>query len=272
VAIHLATRDPYHVREFNRGLALYDRGQYREAEASFTRAIDEKRDYVEALFWRARARQNCDRKLFALEDYQKAAELSPSPEVMASRAFCEAQAGVTVPVIVLSREAIRRGFASAEVCNNLGYAYSREGNFRQAVTALDEAIAQNPRLQAALHNRALAEFRWALAEGRPVDVRACADIEAAIAEGPATPELCVRAAHIYTRVAQAPGQYDEAIMGHLARALRLGAALETVRRDFSSVLDDTQLKRLGETSQSVAKSAAAPRLVDPITDRSFWRR
>ena len=271
-AIHLATRDPYHVREFRRGLALYDQGQYREAEASFTRAIDENRAYAEALFWRARARQTCDRELFALEDYQKATELSPSPEVAASRAFCAAKAGVTGPAIALSHDAIRDGFASAEVYNNLGYAYSREGNFRQAVIALDEAIEQNPRLQAALHNRALAEFRWAVTEGRPVDVRACADIEEAIAEGPATPDLCVRAAHIYSRVAQAPGQYDEVIMAHLAHALRLGAAPETVRRGFRSVLDETLLESLSESSGSVTKPATAPRLADPITDRSFWRR
>lgn len=113
--------------------------------------------------------------------------------------------------------------------------------------------------------------RW-VREKRPVDVRACSDIDAAIAVGPATGDLYLHAALIYSRVPPDHCQYDDVIVGHLRNALCLGINPATVHRSFEDRLGDSVLERLFANAVTVENAAKVPRLVDPMRGASPWRR
>ena len=52
-------------------------------------------------------------------------------------------------------KAIQRGFATAEVHNNLGYCLMYRSRFAEAEMHLDKALQLKPNFQAAIHNRGM---------------------------------------------------------------------------------------------------------------------
>ncbi|MBE0639151.1 MAG: tetratricopeptide repeat protein [Bacteroidales bacterium] len=70
-----STLTPAH---FLRGYVNYLLENYRDAIADFTKAIDQKPDYIEAIYYRGRAKHANGNFLGALQDYNKSRELSPA--------------------------------------------------------------------------------------------------------------------------------------------------------------------------------------------------
>jgi serine/threonine protein kinase len=266
---HLWTRDPYGLRQLKIGLALYRQNEYSEAESHFTEAMKSADQQAEALFWRGRTRQKTGRILLALEDYEAAAKLCSAPEIKACQAYCWALERYYPDGIQYSLQAIHAGFGTAEVYSNLGYSYLSTGKFALAMAALDEAIRQNESLQPALHNRALAELRWAASEGRPVGASAGTDIDNAIQAAPPNAALYLDAARIYDRLEEEPPEHRERILEYLREALRLGKDPNMIRRGFPSLADDPDFNAMLRDIVPEGGRTEAVRLLDPLTDPSF---
>ena len=269
IGYHFSTRDPYPVRQLNAGLQYYRQGEHTEAEKHLTLASESAEERAEALFWRARSRQKAGSIPSALEDYEKATKLCAAPEIKACQAYCWALERDFPGAIVLSSEAIDAGFATAEVYNNLGYSHLCQGDFKSAMVALDEAIRQDESLQPALYSRALAEFRWALKERRPLDSKAGTDIDNAVDAGPPNAGLYLNAARIYSRLGQESGAHREQVIRYLSEALQLGANADLVRREFKSLLDNPLIAALLANSASGEIRVKTIGLVDPLPEDSF---
>lgn len=70
-----STLTPAH---FLRGYVNYTLENYRDAISDFSHAIAQKPDYIEAIYYRGRAKQANGNLIGALQDFNKSRELSPS--------------------------------------------------------------------------------------------------------------------------------------------------------------------------------------------------
>lgn len=272
VGHYLWTRDPYPVRMLKAGIELYHQNEYSRAEEHFNEAIDSDRQLAGAFFWRARTRQETDRVRPGLGDYEEVAKLCSDPRIAACQAYCWALEGVLPKAIQYSHGAIDSGFATAEVRNNLGYCYLKRGDPASAVPHLDEALRRDESLQPALHNRALAEFAWALQEKRPLNVQAATDIDNAIEAGRPSADLYLSAARIYYRLGKEPEEHYKSIFEYLREALRLGGDPKRIRSEFRKLADQPGFDAMFDGVAPVEEPPKAVRLVDPIDDSSFQLR
>jgi serine/threonine protein kinase/Tfp pilus assembly protein PilF len=273
VGLFCATREPYLVRQLHRGLAHYRQAEYPQAEAYFTRVVDVDKENAAAWFWRARARQKQGQSLLAVDDYTRAARLSPAGEIYACQAYCYATERMNNEAIYAAERAIRAGFESAELYNILGYCYAGQSRFPSALSALDEALRLDPGLQRALHNRAMAEINWSTSNIRhQFDPRALADIERALQIGTPDGRLYLDAARVYALIPRNPQPDRERIQRYLCEALRLGAEPAVVRREFATLFDRTTLEALLAEARSAGSRASLPRIVDPLPDDAFAPR
>ncbi|MHC4399123.1 MAG: protein kinase domain-containing protein [Planctomycetota bacterium] len=265
-AYHLLNRDPYSIRMMQEGLSSHRQGDYPEAEACLRAAInaplpDEM--VPDALLLRGRALMELKRFDEAMWDFVRAGTMRPNGETFACEAYAAALAGVSSKCVRSCRKAIDAGFATAEVYNNLGFGYLSLGEFRLALGALGEAIQLDSQLGRAFHNRAVAEYRCALNEGRRIDPQAGADIEQAIRIGPETAYLCHDAALVYGQLDKDWGGYRDKTVKHVCRAIRLGADPQTVRANFSSFLDEPEVKTAFGVDVPVSRRSKSDYLADP---------
>jgi tetratricopeptide (TPR) repeat protein len=273
--------------------------QYAKAEQRFTEAIASNPDSSDYYYWRARSRQLRghyrdaaeDYKLaatdyrLAAEDYKLAAQYDPAREYdcFASAAYCHAMHGAEPSCVANSikvieaAEAIDDGRAIEDGClaavyNNLGHAYRMESVYGHSLDTLDKAIALDPDLGPAYHNRARAFLRQT-DDGRPVDPQALADIDKAIAIGPPSPWLHFDAAQIHYYFERRSGKAPEQTTYHAKEALRLGVDPKKVCQAFPFLCEDS---RPGDVS---ARSGYVPfrqrmeiLLVDPFPHHSLDAR
>jgi tetratricopeptide (TPR) repeat protein len=204
-----------------------------------------------------------------MRDFERAAEIFPLGEVSACRAYACALEGFSTSCIFSSNESIAAGFATAEVYNNLGYGYFSTNLFARAVDALDEAIRLDPGLRPALYTRALAEFKAALREQRPIDPRAITDIERAIDCGPQNAYMFYDAALIYSQLDAASGEFREKVVQYLCEAARLGVAPKIIRRAFPSLVDEPRLHNALAQDVTVVHRSRTDYLADPLPFEVF---
>ncbi len=270
VVYHLATQDPYPVRQYREGLSHYDRQDYAQANVCFTTAIRSTADgrtSAKAYFWRGRARLKLDRFSAAAKDFELAHKFLPGGESLACQGYAWGLAGLSPECVRYSEQAVKAGYAAPEIYNNLGYAYLQLGHFGPAIDALSRAAELDEPLQAALHNRAWAEFRDSARNREPLNPAAGQDIDRAIAAGPGTAYLYYDAALIHDRLGQESGQHDERkIVGYLREALRRGADPSMVREKFPDWVEDPGLQRAFESEVAVVQRDLANHLTDPVRD------
>jgi hypothetical protein len=120
------------------------------------------------------------------------------PKYLPFIAYCHSLTGRNGPAAAIGKLAVDNGVRSAEVLNNLGYAWIDMGQFPEAVQVLTDALEVHPNMQAALFNRAFARFNQRLSQkSQRIDTQAIDDILAALAAGPSSYELHLTAANIF---------------------------------------------------------------------------
>ncbi len=131
-------------------------------------------------------------------DFNKAFQLTNNPKYLGFVAYCRSRTGWNRDAIPIGKRAVDKGFRSAEVLNNLGYAQLEMDQLPEAIEVLTDALEVHRNMQAALFNRAFARFKQGSKQNPPVvDPKAVEDIEVALAAGPSSYELHLTAAQIF---------------------------------------------------------------------------
>jgi Tfp pilus assembly protein PilF len=161
--------------------------------------------------------------------------------------------------------AVREGLKNEVVFNNLGFSHLRRNNLPTARELFSDALRINPQLRAALQNRALLEWKWAIARRTSPGPSAAADIESAINLAPGHGNLHYVAACIWC-LSNAPNRIDRAL-DHAERAITLGLKPEKLEQGtvFGSLLKEPRMTRLLQRQPRQLLAADPPAIVNPDT-------
>jgi tetratricopeptide (TPR) repeat protein len=181
-SILVFSRKPYGERQFLRGLAYYEAGDFPEAVRYFNLAVDAAPEKAAWWYARGRARQRNGDYAEAIEDYWKAHRLSNDSRCLAAIAYCRTRTDWT-SAIKAYRDTVAAGRGDALVYAGLGYCQFQLNEYGEAKQSLDTALMQDPDLAVAYYCRAVNESRQSLLEQRPIEPRAVSDITEAMTRG-----------------------------------------------------------------------------------------
>jgi serine/threonine protein kinase len=292
----VSLRPPYAERQLARGVALYHQGEYKEALHHFDRALDAEPSLFQARFARGRACQRlgqADSRYLnlAIADYQAAEDLQPCGKTKACLGYCHNLIGQPQAAVKYYCLAVSAGWATPEVFNNLGYSYFRQHNLDDAKRTLDQALARSPHLQAALYNRAVvalkraqshAQFpadrtkvpkghRAAKDEQILADLADClrggiADMQQAIAQGPATAFLYYDAACLCALASRHDPRWRAQGLDYLSQAIAGGIDPKRLAGDalLSALSEDSRFLELLRTPCSRPPPTPTLPILDPV--------
>jgi serine/threonine protein kinase len=278
VAYFLIPSEPYAIRQLHKGLDRYQRGQYEDALQYLSQSVVADPESVEARFARARAFQHLGRIESALADYEKADELANQQDgrIKACMGYCSNLLGINDRAIQHYHEARQLDFATAQVCNNLGYSYLQwrspslkaDDSLDHAQQWLNEALNLNDCLQAAYYNRAIMDFQRAAGNPRKIPEQGLADIRRAIELGPLNAPLFRYAASLSALVSKNDASLVPETLSYLEKAIDLGLPPKEVATDFlfHDLKANPRFKALLNKVPSPDRFQDPARLVDPIID------
>jgi tetratricopeptide (TPR) repeat protein len=192
----------------------------------------------------------------AKTDFLKSYSLSKDHRAMAFVAYSQAALKQHTQSVAAAKLAIKDGDDSAEVYNNLGYALVQSGLPKDAIDPLGKALGRRTRMQAALHNRAMAwqlmglatnagamnllaaddiavdmSRIWTSAVAGVMNLLAVDDIDAALAAGPTSSDLHFDAAQIFAACAEQKPALRAAAIDQVKAAIRAGKDPVRCRED-----------------------------------------
>jgi tetratricopeptide (TPR) repeat protein len=262
-----------HVRrhQYEYGQEAYRKGDYEQAVRYFSAVLEqEPAQRARALFARGRSYQQLNRLPLAQVDYKAADELETDGRVKACVAYCMNRQVQNEAAILLYEEAIAAGFRTAEVFNNLGYSYLNVTGARltEAKASLDRAVALDPLLRAAYHNRALADLARMRKDPDYTPSAGLADIRLALQLGPETADLHYHAARLFGAAAERDNHYLEPALHYLAKAVEMGQDPRSLADDayFTSLRQDRRFQDLLASPARPSLARRAVRLLDPVKD------
>ncbi len=259
-------RAPSSVRQLEAAQVVYRQKQYDQAIEYLNRALDADGSLAEALVLRGRAHQALGRYNAAFSDYEAAHELTQDPRLQAAKGFCLAMQNNHHVAIRCYEQAIAGGYRTAEVQNDLGFSLIRVGKASQALESLGLAIALDPNLQAALVNRASAEFNIALATGNRLPLDALRDITRAIELGPPAGDIYFQAASICALAAETNPQYVATGLEFLRQAVLNGCPTRLVDENplFADFRKNPSYREMSTLKPQPAALRQAERLISPF--------
>ncbi len=154
-------KDPYSVRQFNKGMDLYRLERFEEAGEYFSRAVRAGPQNADALFALGRSFLRLNQFGPAEEAFLAAERVRPEGRVEACLSYCSAKLEHYDIAIAQGNAAIEGGFKTAEVLNNRGYSLLQRRDLENAEIDFVEAIRLDNGLQAPHYNLALLELKRA---------------------------------------------------------------------------------------------------------------
>ncbi len=267
---YLATRPPYAERMYQEAQTAYSAGDHDKALAAVGQSLVVRPDSADAHFLRARVYQAQRQLGLALEEYTAADRLGADGRAAAGAAYMLTLASKYEDAIAAGKRAIERGFQTAEVYNNIAYCQMLRIRFPAAEESLREALALDPGLAAAHHNR-LWLLRRDLGLGknhRLPEVRGI--LHNALEGAPASIELHELAAEVCAAAGAIEPGWDALALTHLERAVKLGYALPkqpTERKAYDRLRSDPRFDALLMLQQPKVPDQPTRRLVDPLAAR-----
>ncbi len=216
-----------------------------------------------------------------MQDYMEANKPNPDGRNKAALAYCLNRTdGRSELAVGYCQDAIKSGFATAEVFNNLGFNYLRINQMKEAKQSLDRAIELDSGLQAAYHNRARVALVHALFNMKDLQpmaqdkeiyrslVAGIDDAHEAIAKGTASAELYIDAARICALAACVEQRWRAIALEHLEQSINQGFNPEACKIDESlaPLRKDTTFQKLVSRLPSGRPLPPTRRIVDPIRD------
>jgi tetratricopeptide (TPR) repeat protein len=282
----VAMRPSYSECQIETGLRLHKQGKYGEAVHHFNDALRADPNNNAALFARARSHQrlgaaDMGKYNLAMQDYQELDKRVPDGRNKAALGYCLNRTGQDWSAVDHHKQAIAAGFATAEVYNNLGFSYLKVKKFKEAKDSLDRALQLAPDLQAAYHNRARVAYwdalekfsrKGPLDKAKEIDrdlASGIADVQKAIGLGPASAELSLDAARLYSVAARLEDCWVMPALAHLEESLKQGTnpANECRNWVYDPFRKDAHFQKLANRP-AVEKFAPTPRIADPIPDHA----
>jgi eukaryotic-like serine/threonine-protein kinase len=262
---YFALRPPYPVRQFERGMGYYGRGDYTSAIEYLNESLRADPKQSDALFVRGRALLQAGDVRMALEDFHAASLLTPDPKTDACVAHCLGTLHQHEAAIARYLQAIEKGFQSPGVFNNLGFSYRQLNRLDSAEEYLQRATAVDEQLAAAHHNLVLVYLNRAGA-GRPVPESALVHARKAAELGPASAELYRNVAALFACAAKQRPELIQPAIRYLDNAVAHGldpASLSANPR-FSVLRDNAAFQALLAKPPGREPSAEPQYFVDPL--------
>ncbi|MBD2018252.1 serine protease [Microcoleus sp. FACHB-53] len=155
----------------SKGIALYDKGNYKGAILAYNQAIQINPNYAAAYNDRGNARNNLGDYQKALADYNRAIELNPNDAAAYNnRGNARNNLGDYQEALADYNRAIELNPNYAAAYNNRGNARNNLGDYQKALADYNRAIELNPNYAAAYNNRGnarsdlLGDYQKALAD------------------------------------------------------------------------------------------------------------
>jgi serine/threonine protein kinase/Tfp pilus assembly protein PilF len=220
-------RPPEHEVQFQRAMACYEAGNYRQAIRALDRVLDEHPDSVPALFARGQSHFWAGDLAAAQRDYRAAALLDPQPLYYFAAGTC---ALATDQGMQDLNQALRLGYDPAAVKCNLGLCFAYRNRPQQAIRCFDEAIELNPHLQPAYLERAIVRYN-----AGQLDEALAADIDRAVELGPQTRRTLNYAAIFHAKLAASRPQSRQRALDTIEQLLASGVPLESLQKNAALV-------------------------------------
>jgi serine/threonine protein kinase len=262
---YLSIRPPYHIRQFQRGMWYYDRGDYAASIEYFNESLRSDPKQSDALFARGRALLRQGDFRTAIGDFRDARALAEDARTDACLGYCLARTNLDEAAIYQSQQAIQKGFQSAGFFNNIGFSYRQLGRLDLAEEYLERAIAADENLAAARLNLVIVHLNQA-ADGRPVPESALANARKAGELGPPSAGLYLHVATLLACAARERAELIHPAIGYLEKAIAHGLDPASLRADprFSILRQGQAFQALLTRSPGRESSAKADYLVDPL--------
>jgi serine/threonine protein kinase/Flp pilus assembly protein TadD len=180
------------------GVQAWRLGNYSEARVQLDRYLHAHPQDARGWFQRGVVLLQLKEYDLAVMDLTTADRLKADGLTKACLGYAFHQNNQQKPACYHYAQAIKAGYETAEVLNNLGFLHVQTGAHAEAQSELTQAIQRAPRLQAAYHNRGLACLRQAIPStgaksGRQPDAKllrsALGDFQQALDIGPPSAEL-----------------------------------------------------------------------------------
>ncbi len=130
---------------FSRGMAQYNKGDFRQALKTFSRAIVINPDNAKSYLWRGMAYESIGDPDAAVKDYTRALDIDPLyMAALCKRGEIYSQKGENAKALSDFNDAVRLEPDYAEAYKGRGLVHKDMGNFRKAITDFNIAIDIDP--------------------------------------------------------------------------------------------------------------------------------
>ncbi len=217
--VWLATRPPYHLRQYQSGVAYQSAGEPNLALASFERAVAAEPTFLDGKFAVARANLALGKVENALEQFVPLATRFNHAASMACVGYCFDLQELPSVAIPWYKKALDAGFSTAGVHNNLAVDYELGKNqqamlerIQLAGTHMEKALQLAPASEVVRYNCARFGLLRFLNDSQYVPTQGLGHICDLLKENPDHPGIHSMATHLYAAVAQSnPAVLDDAI-------------------------------------------------------------
>ena len=285
-AYEVAVQETADARAYRRGREYFQAGDYTHAAEWFNQAVEDSAEnpkprkyYLARAAAALRLGEAADdnrmaKNLFtdASRDLSEANTQHADGPTAALVGYCDSRLGYHEQAIIFYADALHAGFQSAGLYNDLGYSRMQNKAFDEAQSDLDKAILCDPRLQAALYNRAvLALQRRQKIAPPPLPEMLLDDMQHSVELGGGSQGLYYTAAHLFAAAAQDedpanPRARAKQALYCLEKAAECGLDPERIKGDplFTAVLGgDAEYDALLKAPRRPAAHMTTPVLVNP---------
>jgi serine/threonine protein kinase len=273
------TREPYAVREWRKGEAAYRQNDFPDAIVHLTHTLEQAPQAGEAQLLRAMARMQLKDFAGAHDDLKPLLEQLSDGRVRVALAHLDVlREGRFGVALAHYRQAVKEGYCTALVYNNLGHCLFQQSSFDEARTFLKLANSLNPEMGPAYHNLSRIAFRQGVKMGRMPETSAIHD---ALRLGPESSELYLDAACLYAVRARLEDNEQERnrdidrVFEFLTIGLDRGLTathVDEVGSLYKMLKDDVRWSRLDLSPRPDRPFTRAVLMFDPLPELSSYSK